>query len=401
MSDPILLSNLIDGQLRAPARAALSRRARAGHRRACSRAARIPTPTRRRRRRRRRAARRARRWAATPAEQRARLLESPRRPASSATRSARRARIARLRQAGQARAHAGHPARGRQPALLRRGDHAMGQRSASRWTARALNYTLRQPLGVVALHLAVEPAAVPVHLEDRAGAGGRQRGRRQAVGNHAVHRGAARRACDRSRLSAGRAQHRARHAGPASARRSSSIADVKAISFTGSTRTGAAIAAAAAPQFKKLSLEMGGKNPAIVFADADLSEANLDTIVRSGFANQGEICLCGSRLLVSARSTTRSRSAISSACARCASAIRDDAASDLGALVSQAHFDKVHRLHRARARRRRPRALRRRSDRSVDGRCADGWFVAPTVIEGLAPRLPRPTRKKSSARSSR
>ena len=73
---------------------------------------------------------------------------------------------------------------------------------------------------------------------------------------------------------------------------------VKAVSFTGSTRTGALIASTAAPQFKKVSLELGGKNPAIVFADADLSDANLDTIVRSGFANQGEICLCGSRLLV-------------------------------------------------------------------------------------------------------
>src|SRR5690606_15417609 len=73
---------------------------------------------------------------------------------------------------------------------------------------------------------------------------------------------------------------------------------VKAVSFTGSTRTGAAIAATAAPMFKKLSLEMGGKNPALVFEDFDFSETNLATIVRSGFANQGEICLCGSRLLV-------------------------------------------------------------------------------------------------------
>ena len=74
--------------------------------------------------------------------------------------------------------------------------------------------------------------------------------------------------------------------------------NIKAVSFTGSTRTGAFIAEAAAKQFKKVSLEMGGKNPAIVFADADLSDANLYTIVRSGFSNQGEICLCGSRLLV-------------------------------------------------------------------------------------------------------
>src|SRR5574337_310527 len=116
---------------------------------------------------------------------------------------------------------------------------------------------------------------------------------------------------------------------------------VKAVSFTGSTRTGAAIAAAAAPAFKKVSLEMGGKNPAIVFADADLSDANLDTIVRSGFANQGEICLCGSRLLVerSIYDQFRERSLARVQALRVGDP--DDADSDLGALVSQAHFEKV------------------------------------------------------------
>jgi aminomuconate-semialdehyde/2-hydroxymuconate-6-semialdehyde dehydrogenase len=72
---------------------------------------------------------------------------------------------------------------------------------------------------------------------------------------------------------------------------------VPLVSFTGGTVTGGAIAAVAAPMFKKLSLELGGKNATIVFDDADLEEA-LPTIVRSAFANQGEICLCGSRIFV-------------------------------------------------------------------------------------------------------
>ncbi|MCC7506337.1 MAG: aldehyde dehydrogenase family protein, partial [Saprospiraceae bacterium] len=72
---------------------------------------------------------------------------------------------------------------------------------------------------------------------------------------------------------------------------------VKAVSFTGSTRAGAEIARIAAPMFKKLSLELGGKNPTLVFADCDLERA-LDTIPRSAFSNQGQICLCGSRILV-------------------------------------------------------------------------------------------------------
>src|SRR5438093_3287939 len=73
--------------------------------------------------------------------------------------------------------------------------------------------------------------------------------------------------------------------------------DVKAISFTGGTKTGEEIARTAAPMFKKLSLELGGKNPNIIFADCDY-EQMLATTVRSSFSNQGEICLCGSRIFV-------------------------------------------------------------------------------------------------------
>ncbi len=158
---------------------------------------------------------------------------------------------------------------------------------------------------------------------------------------------------------------------------------VKAISFTGSTRTGAFIAEAAAKQFKKVSLEMGGKNPAIVFADADLSEANLDTIVRSGFSNQGEICLCGSRLLVE-------RSIYDDFKQRYLEKVKalkvgdpDNEASDIGALVSQPHFDKVMGCI-ARAKQEGGRILTGGEAVKVSGRCAEGWFVAPTVIEDLA-----------------
>jgi aminomuconate-semialdehyde/2-hydroxymuconate-6-semialdehyde dehydrogenase len=158
---------------------------------------------------------------------------------------------------------------------------------------------------------------------------------------------------------------------------------VKAVSFTGSTRTGALIAAAAAPRFKKLSLELGGKNPAVVFEDADLSDANLDTIVRSGFANQGEICLCGSRLLVqrSIYDTFRERYLQRVKALRVGDP--NDRTSDLGALVSQEHFNKVMGCI-AQARDEGGRVLCGGDAVSVPGRCAQGWFVAPTVIEGLS-----------------
>ena len=73
--------------------------------------------------------------------------------------------------------------------------------------------------------------------------------------------------------------------------------NIKAISFTGGTQTGAQIAKVAAPMFKKLSLELGGKNPNIIFADCDYEDM-LKTTVRSSFANQGQICLCGSRIFI-------------------------------------------------------------------------------------------------------
>src|SRR5574337_1809974 len=157
---------------------------------------------------------------------------------------------------------------------------------------------------------------------------------------------------------------------------------IKAVSFTGSTRTGAAIASAAANQFKKVSLEMGGKNPAIVFADADLSDANLDTIVRSGFANQGEICLCGSRLLVqhSIYDDFKRRSLARVKSLRVGDP--NDPSSDLGALVSRPHFEKVMGCIE-RARQEGGQILAGGQAISVPGRCANGWFIAPTVIEGL------------------
>jgi aminomuconate-semialdehyde/2-hydroxymuconate-6-semialdehyde dehydrogenase len=158
--------------------------------------------------------------------------------------------------------------------------------------------------------------------------------------------------------------------------------DIKAVSFTGSTRTGAAIAAECAKSFKKVSLEMGGKNPAIVFADADLSDTNLDTIVRSGFSNQGEICLCGSRLLVQRSIHEDFKQRYLERVQSLRVGDPEDGHSDLGALVSKAHFEKVMGCI-ARAREEGGKVLTGGETVKLDGRCADGWFVAPTVIEGL------------------
>jgi aminomuconate-semialdehyde/2-hydroxymuconate-6-semialdehyde dehydrogenase len=153
---------------------------------------------------------------------------------------------------------------------------------------------------------------------------------------------------------------------------------IKAISFTGSTAVGRRIAGIAAPLLKKLSLELGGKNPILVFADSDW-RAQLPTIVRSVFQNSGQICLCGSRILVERGIYGEFRDALVERALALRIGDPIDADNDLGPLVSQAHFDKVvAAIARARA----------EGGNVLCGGNAlprPGWFVAPTLIDGLGP----------------
>ena len=157
--------------------------------------------------------------------------------------------------------------------------------------------------------------------------------------------------------------------------------DVKAISFTGGTKTGEEIARVAAPMFKKLSLELGGKNPNIIFADCNYDEM-LATTVRSSFSNQGEICLCGSRIFIERAIFDRfKRDFIERVQAL---KVGDPllAETSVGAIVSKPHFDKIMSyidLARAEG----GTALTGGRAVAGDGRCAGGWFIEPTVIEGL------------------
>ena len=158
---------------------------------------------------------------------------------------------------------------------------------------------------------------------------------------------------------------------------------IRAISFTGSTRVGAEIAREAATSFKKLSLEMGGKNPTLVFADADLREAIPQT-VRAAFSNTGQICLCGSRILVerSVYDQVRDELVERVRALRVGDPLQAD--TEQGALVSRQHFDKVMGCL-AVARQEGGRVLCGGGRASVTGRCAGGFFVQPTLIEGLGP----------------
>jgi aminomuconate-semialdehyde/2-hydroxymuconate-6-semialdehyde dehydrogenase len=158
--------------------------------------------------------------------------------------------------------------------------------------------------------------------------------------------------------------------------------DVPAISFTGGTATGATIAASAAPRFKALSLELGGKNPTIVFGDVGL-DAILPDVVRSAFWNQGQICLCGSRLLVERSIHDRFVERFVAAVEALRVGDPCDPATDQGALISDAHRAKVERyIDLARSL---GGEILTGGDRPTDlpARVRDGFFIRPTVIAGL------------------
>ena len=157
--------------------------------------------------------------------------------------------------------------------------------------------------------------------------------------------------------------------------------DITAISFTGGTVTGKKIAATAAPMLKKLSLELGGKNPNIVFSDCDL-EQTLQTSISSSFTNQGEICLCGSRIFV--ERSLYDRFVLEFVKRTKALLIGDplEGATRVGALVSEAHMKKV--LSYIELAKQEGGTIVTGGNRvAMGGRCAGGYFVEPTVITGL------------------
>jgi aminomuconate-semialdehyde/2-hydroxymuconate-6-semialdehyde dehydrogenase len=156
---------------------------------------------------------------------------------------------------------------------------------------------------------------------------------------------------------------------------------IRTISFTGGAATGAEIARTAAPLFKKLTLELGGKNPTVVFADADLDEA-VKASVKAAFDNQGEICLCGSRLFIEERVYPQFVEQFVAAARHLKVGDPREADTDQGALISSAHRDKVLGYLEL-ARKEGGRFLCGGGPAEVGGRCRGGFFVQPTVIEGL------------------
>ncbi len=157
--------------------------------------------------------------------------------------------------------------------------------------------------------------------------------------------------------------------------------DIPMISFTGGTQTGATIARTAAPMFKKLSLELGGKNPNIIFADCDFDEM-LKVTLRSSFANQGQICLCGSRIFVERPIYEKFKTAFVERVSQMKVGDPSDDKSKLGAVVSKPHMEKVLSYVEL-AKEEGGTVLTGGHRVEMEGELKDGYYLAPTVIEGL------------------
>ena len=162
--------------------------------------------------------------------------------------------------------------------------------------------------------------------------------------------------------------------------------DIAAVSFTGGTATGAHIASVVAPKFKKLSLELGGKNAAVIFGDCDFDEA-LSTTVKSSFANQGQICLCGSRILVERSIYDKFRDALVEKSTRIKVGNPLDPSTRMGAVVSESHRDKIlDHIKIAKSEGGKILCGGFATYPEGENELSGGYYIQPTIIEGLGPQ---------------
>ena len=247
---------------------------------------------------------------------------------------------------------------------------------------KAINYTLRQPLGIVGC---ISPWNLPLYLFTWKIAPA------LAAGNCVLAKPSEvtpvtafllSRICNEAGLPAG-VLNILHGTGSGVGEAIVSHPAVKAISFTGSTKAGERIASLAAPKFKKLSLELGGKNPNIIFADCNWDKM-MKTSVLSSFANQGEICLCGSRILIEESIYEKFKSEFVERAGKLTVGDPLEGNISQGAIVSKQHFEKIMNCIEM-AKKEGGKILCGGNAVKLTGRCANGYFIEPTVIESLGP----------------
>lgn len=246
---------------------------------------------------------------------------------------------------------------------------------------RALNYTLRRPRGVAG---AISPWNLPLYLLTWKIAPALATGNTVVAKPSEVTPVTAHLLAERAEeVGVPRGVLNVVH-GAGSAAGAALVAhpDVPTLSFTGGTTTGRAIASVTAPAFKKIALEMGGKNPNVVFADADFDLA-ATTAVRAAFSNQGQICLCGSRLFVEETIFERFVDAVVERTGALVVGDPLEPGTDQGAVVSRPHYEKI--LGYIDLAREEGGQIRCGGEPAPapNERCRDGFFVRPTVVTGL------------------
>lgn len=251
--------------------------------------------------------------------------------------------------------------------------HSMGE--------DGINYTLRQPIGVVGC---ISPWNLPLYLftwkiAPALAAGNCVIAKPSEVTPVSAYLLA--KICNEAGLPAG-VLNIIHGDGPACGAAIVKHPHIKAISFTGSTRAGEQIAVVAAPMFKKLSLELGGKNPNIIFEDCDW-EKMMETTLRSSFSNQGQICLCGSRILVQETIYEKFKKEFveKTKILSIGDPLEDN---NQGAIVSKMHFDKINDCIKT-AKEEGGEILCGGETIHPEGRCKNGWFISPYIIENLGP----------------
>lgn len=249
--------------------------------------------------------------------------------------------------------------------------------TGSQMTGTAINYTVRKPMGVVGL---ITPWNLPLYLLTWKTAPA------LAMGNTIVAKPSEMTPTTATMLAALMSEvglpdgvfNVVHGLGPEAGAPLVRHPDVSAVSFTGGTATGRIVARDAAPMFKKLSLELGGKNASIVFDDCDF-DRTVDGVLRAAFLNQGQICLCGSRILVQQGIYERFVEALTQKARALQVGPPQEPDSFLGALISEAHRDKVEGYL----------TLAREEGGTVlcGGERPDlpGAFLTPAVVAGLAP----------------
>ena len=157
---------------------------------------------------------------------------------------------------------------------------------------------------------------------------------------------------------------------------------IKAISFTGGTKTGMEIAKKTATSFKKIALEMGGKNPAIIFSDCEYDKM-IENVVRSVFTNQGQICLCSSRIIIEKSLYQKFKKDFLKRVLKIKIGDPKDDYVEYGAISSKSHYDKILSYINM-AVDEGGSILTGGSSKKINNRCSSGWFIEPTVIEGIS-----------------